>query len=431
MTWRRFAGLAALAPALTACPQETKPNETGEANPIASTPPAPLASGAELITQPAGSGRPGRVGIPADSAGRLIVPDAGRPPPEPIRHDEALSRDTLTQRDGVGITLAAKWIWRDVPKPAAEPEANEDGIQASRDKTELSMTVDLAYAGRMRLAFTSAAFPLPAGTEIRSREDRYGHTLVWPNGNAYRALAPGAMRALFAERRADVTPLVAGTVKELGKGTLIGLPTLRSQVKTPTGTATIEQADVVTAGRAGALLCRTLLELNAVQPSTPVCKRSRVPLKAAFEWAGGGGITFEVSTMTRRQDIPIGVVYVPPSGAQFKPAELPPEASGVFLSRADLLSFRNTEKKPPEPPGPDAPGEGAYAVNQTDTLRYVLIDGVPVAWVRPRQQQYIIGPRAGRYSVGWRDFFGAHVTPPEVVQFPAKVIVGGKADAGK
>ena len=64
-------------------------------------------------------------------------------------------------------------------------------------------------------------------------------------------------------------------------------------------------------------------------------------------------------------------------------------------------------------------------------LRYVLVDGAAVAWVPPHAERYLIGPQPGRYSIGFRDFFGTEVTPAQVVHLPARVVVGPSGpDAG-
>jgi hypothetical protein len=66
----------------------------------------------------------------------------------------------------------------------------------------------------------------------------------------------------------------------------------------------------------------------------------------------------------------------------------------------------------------------------TSTLVYVLIDGAPVAWIRPKEQQYIIGPPAGRYTISFRDFFGTGTPPPNVTDLPAYIRYGAEPDSG-
>src|SRR5687767_2695854 len=107
---KRFAFLA-LALGQTACPSSSgsdKSEGSNQPSPNASILPAPLASGAELR---ASRDDAGRGGIPADSAGRLILPDAGPPAPTRLREDEALAKDPATGRESNGVTLEAEWKW--------------------------------------------------------------------------------------------------------------------------------------------------------------------------------------------------------------------------------------------------------------------------------------------------------------------------------
>ena len=41
--------------------------------------------------------------------------------------------------------------------------------------------------------------------QSKARTDSYGHILAWPDGSSYRVLVPGALRAMFSERRVDVS----------------------------------------------------------------------------------------------------------------------------------------------------------------------------------------------------------------------------------
>lgn len=416
----------------TGCPtreKEAPKNDPLEPSPNASIMPAPLATGTELIPrtrQPDG----GHGGIPADSAGRLIITEAGPPAPKTMRPDQALPRDTLTLRDGIGVTLDAAWHWADVPAPPSAPEVDKDALKAARAKTTLDVAVDLAAAGRMRFDFVGAAFPVPPHVSLRARSDRYGNILVWPNDQKYRIMQPGTLRALFAERRADVVPLVVGKLKDLGKGRLLEMATERTRISTQTGNITLEQARLPGIGTSGELLCRLLVELVAVEPASNVCVPALTPLKAELTWPDHGHVSFEVRTITRRQDLPFGELFVPPADADLTVDTLPPQTSGVFLTRDDIAKFRTHDVRSPDPPPAGAPGEGLLAANHTDTLRYVLLDGVPVAWVKPHSQQYIIGPRPGSYVVSWRDFFGSEIDPPKTLNLPARVEVGTEPDAG-
>jgi hypothetical protein len=278
----------------------------------------------------------------------------------------------------------------------------------------------------MRFTLTSPVFPLPQNSELRARSDAYGHVLVWPDGSSYRVLIPGALRAMFTERRADVSPLVGARVTDRSKGGLLGFVTERLQISTAAGKLILEQARPGGVGTAGGLLCRLLVELISAEPSTPACSDDLLPLRAEYQWREGGKLAFEVTTITRRAELPYGLLYVPPAAAEPKVGELPPATTGVLLSRDDLARVR--VKPVLAVPPKDAPGEGVLAVNRTDTLRYLLLDGLPIAWVVPRSERYVIGPPHGRYSVSWRDFFGSALEPAKTVQLPARLVIG-RSDA--
>lgn len=431
MTRRRvLIGTASLMLVVTACRENSGGTGSDEnrPSPNASILPAPLASGANLERK---HPRPdaGWGGIPADSAGRLLLPDAAPPAPTPYTEHAALARDTLTTRDGIGVTLDARFVWRDIPPPAAGPEVSADALNEAKRALEPKLTIDLAPAGRMRLEIASPVFPLPRGTELRANTAHFGHVLVWPDGHAYRVALPGTLRALFAERRMDATPLTTPSAKPKGKGGALGVETRKVQLVTESGTLDLELGQVAGLGDAGKLLCRFLVELVAVEPNHPICD-GPVPLRADYRWPKGGGLGFEVTAIARRQDLPIGNLFVPPAAAMVKPGELPPQQDGVLLTRAQLAAIRTKAAPRAEPAPADAPGEGLLAVNHENTLRYVLIDGLPAAWIRPKTEQYLIGPQPGRYVISFRDFFGASVQPPKTVVLPARVEVGAPTDGG-
>ena len=389
-----------------------------EPSPNASIKPAPLAAGTGLEprfkrdTQSAG-----------DAAGRSLFADAAEGPPRPLREDELMPRDELGVRDGTGVTLHAHWRWSDLPAPAG-PDIDQDAIKDARQKTAFNVSIDLAAVGRLRMTLGSPSFPLAYNTEFRARSDRFGHVLVWPNGSAYRVLPPGSLRALFAERRADVAPLVEPKIRERGAGALLGVVTRQVEASTELGQVTLEQGHVPGVGASGELVCRMLLEFIAALPSSSACSEQLLPLRAEFRWSERGRITFEVTSILKRADLAIGQLFVPPLAAQFKPGELPPESSGIFLRRQDLGRFRTRDAPLVLATDEHTPAEGIMAVNRTDALFYLAVDGVPVAWVRPHSEKYVIGLRPGRYAALWRDFLG---TEPEVrkpVDVPARVVVG-------
>lgn len=395
------------------------------ASPLATEPPEPLATDAG----PPGDG--GIVGIPADSSGRLLIPDAGAPPPEALRSDAAISPEPPGSKELSGIGLDAIFRWKDVPGAPKAPEVSADGIKEATKLTALTVHVDVTDGGRMRLEFTSRALPLPAHTELRARTDRWGHLLLWPNSTEYRVVPAGALRTLLGERRIDVTPLAAGQVKAAGEGKRLGVAVRKVDITAPLGTLRMELGKVAEAGEGGPLLCRSFVEVLGVDPKSAACVSGEVPLFAAWTWQEGGGISWEATATARRTDYLPADFVVPPAGAQYTPSGLPIAPGGIVLTRDEMAAFRTGPLNLPAPTDPSAPGEGFVAVNQTDVLLYLLVDGVPVALVPPLGEKYVIGTQRGKYVLSWRTFLGEKVYPPQVLELPARFTIGGPgADAG-
>ncbi|MEO7327270.1 MAG: hypothetical protein ABI193_01745 [Minicystis sp.] len=425
----RVAALLALALAATGCEPATLPpngpNDAG-ASPNASILPAPLATeaapelldaGAFVKSSPAG-----------DPSGR---PDAGPPPivPEPARN-APLPTDAVSGREASGVTLEASFRWRDVPAPHRAPEVSAEGLREAQKLTSLTLKIDLSEAGRMRMAFTSHALFLPVHSEIRARADRYGNVVVWPNAALYRVIPPGALRTLFGERRVDVTPLVVAAAKPQGEGRRLGLPTRKIELGSSLGTLKLELARAPEAGEGGPLLCRALVELIGIDPKVPTCQAGEVPLAAVYAWQEGGGIGFEVSSFVKQSDLGTQGLLTPPPSAGFTPSGLPTVLNDIFLTRDEMGSLRNTALPLPPTRDPTAPSEGFVAINHTDQLAYLLLDGVPVVAVPAASERYVLGPQRGRYVTQFRTFLGETVDPPQTVELPARLHHGAQPDAG-
>jgi hypothetical protein len=420
----------------------TPPTSDAGASPNASILPAPLATEAPELLDAGGPMMTridaGPQGIPADSAGRLVLADAGAPVPEALRADP-IAPESPTSREVAGLSLDAVFRWKDVPSPPKAPEVSADGIREAQKLTALTWKIDLADAGRMRIDFTSRALPLPAHAEIRARSDRYGNLVLWPMASEYRVIQPGALRTVVGERRVDVTPLVVGTVKSQGEGRRLGLVTRKVELGSSLGTLKLELGKSPEVGDGGQLLCRVLVEMNGIDPKSAVCQPGEVPLSAIYAWSSGdparagGGVTFEVTTLTKRTDVALNGMLTPPPGASFAPTGLPAVPHGIFLSREELAAFRTGALTLPPSTDASAPGEGFVAVNHSDALLYLLLDGVPVVAVPPGADRYVIGPLRGHYVAQWRTFLGEKVYPAQTVDMPARLThggTGGAVDAG-
>jgi len=435
--------MAGVALVLAACDPKGSapaPGEDAEASPNASILPGPRADespvpgppGQAQTATPQDAPDAGRRGMLADSAGRLISPDAG--PPTALRPDRPLPLDPLAHGELAGITLQMSLKWRDVPAPPKGPEVGLDGIAKAAAATHLLLVVDLGEDGRARVVLSSRAFPLPPRTEIRARDDRLGSVLLWPEGDRYRPIAPGALRTLFGERRVDVSPLSPAQIDRNEKaaspkieGLPQGLAAREVQLGSSFGSLTLLLATAPEAGRAGAPLCRIFVELGGMEPTSTICRSTEVPLRASFGWKGGGGFDVEAKVYTRRLDISPADMAVPPPNAIYTADDLPNVPVGVFLTKEELAAFRT--KIMPVTPSSDAPGEGFFAHNETDLLQFLLLDGVPVVAVPPRSERYLVGPLLGTYMAQWRTFLGDHIEPAVPVILPGHVRVGKRSEA--
>src|SRR5262245_3395079 len=123
---KRALALLLLPLAMASCEPTAPPALDAGASPNASILPAPLATEPPDIpdagaASPAADGQPLIQGIPADSAGRLIIPSAAAPPPEPLRPESQLPAESPSLREVGGVSLEAAFRWRDVPLPPKAP----------------------------------------------------------------------------------------------------------------------------------------------------------------------------------------------------------------------------------------------------------------------------------------------------------------------
>lgn len=385
------------APALSALPPATKdvpPDEVEEVD------------GGGLVFDP--------------SARRLILPENGPPRPRPLRAGVSLPADALGREEQVGVVLHATFKHRDVPAAPKAVEIDTAGLDTARRLTAPAVTVTATALGRMKLVVQSRALPLPFRSEIRGRFDRLGHLVLWPGLTKYRVIPSGALRTTLGERRVDVTPLVLGTRIKTGTGKHLDLATRSVTIESALARIRLELATVPEAGAGGMLLCRSLVEMAGVDPSSNECKTEEIVLFAALDWIDGGGIDFEATSIERRTDLAPGEILFPPPGAEATSEGLPDAPDGVYLTQTELAAFRS--KPIPEiKAGPGAPADGLIAENGRDYLMMLWLDGVAVAGVAPQSRRYLVGPLKGRYVAQWRTFLGEHVEEPVTVEIPAVV----------
>lgn len=415
---------------LGACKAPTPSEPIAPASPQASAEPTPLA------TLPSSS--------PSALASPFATSDAG-PPPLNVRGDRAVPADALprdsfasvvaspsgpTAREPVGYTLQAVLHAGDIAVHQRFSESSLPGIDAAKKRLEPRMTVDL-LGTRMRIVL-GGAFVLPLDTELRARADLFGHVVVTPDATSYRVAAPGALRAVFGERRFDVAPLLSAEVWPRGDAPKrFSLRTRKVDVVTRAAKASFEVAHADGVGDAGALLCRTLLDLMNAPPTTPLCAIDEIPVRAELRWTARGSLTFEATALARHPDLTPQQLTTPPLTATFTDAPLPRVRADVLLFESELAALRTAPSEPPEPTTPLPPDVegGLLLVNATDQLRFAWVDGLPIAWLGPGMRLRVPGLQHGRYTLQWRTFLGEIFDAPQPLTVPG-VSQLGSTDGG-
>jgi len=414
--------------ALGAChsPPASEPPDPA-ASPQAKAEPAPIASPppASSVVAPGASAAGGG---PFASPPQAMRPDEAAPPDAPPRDGGREGTKDLSPVYSVAFALRSS----DVAAPPRGLELSAAGLEAARKKSEPALAVDLA-PGHAR-AVLEDGFVLPEGTELRVRGDRFGYVVLAPDGASYRIGATGSLRALLGEGLFDVAPSSVAEVTARGDGTRrLGRATRRMEVTTRAARATFELARVPEVGDGGALLCRMFLDLMSAGPATPACGDGDLPLHVELRWSaqpseGPGGrrrtagvSVFDATSIVRRTDVPPAQFLTPPPTAAFVPTGEPARGSHLFLARADLAALRIGGGET----GSGHPGEGPAAVlslhNSTDELRYVWLDGVPLAWLAPGGRLDVSGVPHARATVQWRTFLGDAIDATQTVSLPAMV----------
>jgi hypothetical protein len=396
------------------CETRVVPNDAGpiEPSPNASILPAPLATGVQTARALSDAG-------PSDAG----LGDAEAAPlPTPAREDEPLSVDDAELRETSGVTLKGRFRWPDVTLPGRLPEASLDVLERSRAAATFDVEVTSAAVGRLRVVLVSSRFVLPAGSELRARAASYGHVLVWPDGGRYVVVQPGALRTLLNERRADVVPLTRAVGTPRGNSQALGFASERVALTTPLGRLELEQAHVTGSGAGAALFCRLLLELAGAHPENEACHPDVLPVRAEYFWTEGGRLVFDASALERAPSLEPAALKVPPEHAEHRIGEVPTPSSALLVERNQLRAIRL--RPAAIRPAKDAPKEGLLLVNSDDLLRYVLVDGWPVARLEARGTGLILDLVQGTYSLSARTFLGDEVGAPVVTTVPGRLVTG-------
>lgn len=430
-SWQLAWMMASALVASSACDESTASDalrqQAQEKSPNASLQPAKLTAQRELLSEeePEASG-----GYEEADAGVRVGSNPAAGPPRPWREDEALPDDTLGIRETSGAALSAQFVWFDVPGPPPVPELDPVAVRGLAQRTAFKVEIDLLLAGRLRVAFLSPGFPVPELTELRARRDAFGHVLLWPDGKSYRVLPPGTLRALLGEGRADSMALVGAQPQPQGGGSWLKLTTVRSRLAGPLAELMLEQSEIAGLSSGGELLCRLLVELAGIQPAAAGCEAELLPVRAEYRWRQGGRFAFQVLSITRRHDMALSRLLVPPTGCVFRPHDYPRRATAQTLGEEPLRHLRSKDALPPGGVRTGAPAQGLVAANQSPLLLALLVDGIPVAWLPPSSEVGLRSLRPGRYAVGWRNFWGTRTHSLGVLQLPGRAVEGVVGDAG-
>jgi hypothetical protein len=405
----------ALALVLSACndpPATRSEPQPTEPSPNASILPAPLASDVETRRA-----SPARSAALADAVGPTLSAS-----PKALREDGLLPVDPL--RPETGVRLQARFSWLDLPPFPRLPETNAEASNRLRESLGFQLTLELSPQGRLRGVIGSDAFVLPRGSELRSRLEYLGHVLLWNSGKQYTLLPAGTLRAVLTEHRADAAPLLEPRITSVGYGRVLGVPTERSELTTPLGRILLDQASLPGIAASGVLVCRLLGELITAEPTHAGCPRAKVPLRAEVFSAGGGHLLFEVQRIERDQPLEESSLTTTPAGAELVKGELPPSGAALVVPTQKLAELRVRAAVREEKPEASAPKSGLLLQNKSESLRYVLLDGIPIARVLPRSEVHVDALLPGKYGLVTLDFLGDDPTPLRIVALPARVALG-------
>ena len=239
-----------------------------------------------------------------------------------------------------------------------------------KKRTEPRLTIDLAAARTRASPSASGGFVLARGHRA-PRADRSLRALRAARRAraSYRIAAPGALRALFGERRLDVDAARAPAERLAERGDGAAPPRLPDAARRrdePRGRR--RRSSSRTSPRpatAGVLLCRMLLDLMNAPPSTPVCALDEVPLHVEIRWTTKGGLVVRRDrARPSARSRPRPSLAAPPSSASFAHAVASPTFGRRRSSqRAELTALphrrpstlrlpRPTARAPPSRLGP-------------------------------------------------------------------------------
>ncbi|MGZ3419133.1 MAG: hypothetical protein ACXVEE_14775 [Polyangiales bacterium] len=403
-----------LATLMLGCPGTREGSGGGsEAGSASSLPPA--------FPAVAPSSLPGATAASADEA-KSVALRAG----EPIAADMA-----PTEGEVFGLEVLFEVRLKGLAPPPTPLGAVPTAIATAQTATVGTLRASIG-AGRFRARAGRRAFALADGWELRA-DRRHGGMLVVLGGEpiSYRVVQAGATRALFSERRLDVSPLGPARIAEEAPGSHLARSTTRTSITTTYGTLLLDQIAAPTAplrpvvstkdakaetgelseagfDGAGVPLCRLLLELVAADRALGgvPCADGLVPVRAEIAWSAGGGVVIEATSL-REGTLSRAELAFPPSGARLSTAALGEVQDDPFGGDA-LLAIRSKGEA------------GALELsNKSPQPRIATIDGIPVVTIPPGGDRKIT-LRTGKYVLEWRSPLGERAERTVEIDVPGK-----------
>jgi hypothetical protein len=347
----------------------------------------------------------------------------------PLRPDEPIAADLNVEGEVFGLEVLFEIHLKNLPAPPPTFGAVQTAIATAQTATVGSLRASLG-AGRVRAPAGRHAFALSDGWELRA--DRgHGGALLFLDPTSYRVVQAGATRALFSERRLDVSALGPARILDEAPGSHLARATTRTSITTTYGTLKLDQitAPVGTPPRsspsrdakadggelaeagldgAGVPLCRLLLELVAADRALggAPCAASLVPVRAEIAWSSGGGLVIEATSL-REGTLSRADLAFPPSVAHLATTALG-DVHDDPLGPDALLALRGKGE-----PGP------LDLSNKSPQPRVAAIDGIP-AVVLPPSSERTLTLRTGKYVLEWRSPLGEKVDRTLEIDVPGK-----------
>ena len=336
--------------------------------------------------------------------------------PEPFPVDAPLEKEAAGVGTSSGFELNLEWWLPEVRR------AEELGSQGERARAGFVVQVlpksddgSVQKAARQRVQLSGALFHLPEGTELRSRADRFGFIVVWPDGRSYRTVPRGALSNLLQERRVDVMPSFEAVVPAAESLMRDGQKLVVRRVQSPLGELVLTSSEQSEWGESTRLFCEILVELIRVVANDEICRGGELPVEVRYSWASGGELRGTVGGVRRRADLDFAVFELPPQMSIFKPGELPPDDELPWQGKVAAALF------------PAHPGPALVFKNVLDVPLLLMIDGVPARRLDPWQEWQFSPGKAGRHYSA-RDFLGQSVRTGGPLSPPALVHLGASPE---